>query len=217
MQPYFYPYLGYFKLIQEVDTFVFLTNVQYKRRGWINRNRIRSPHSSFTYLTIPVCKAPIDTCISDIKIDNSTQWHSKHCKTLESVFGNRLKDNALYNHYKTIEIEDGLSSFREKTIKYTSSHLGISTHLVDQANLDLNLESYIDFSLPNATQRIIAICKAIGADTYVNLSGGASLYEQADFMKHNVKLQIMENFEFHNSFSVLDVCISEGLTSLNGI
>lgn len=97
-QPYFYPYLGYFKLISSVDKFVFFNDVQYIRRGWINRNRINVDN----YLTVPILKTKRSEIINNIKIDYSTHWHYKHCRTLETKYGKKCLEHPIYLFYKNI-------------------------------------------------------------------------------------------------------------------
>lgn len=72
MQPYFFPYVGYFELIKYVDNFVFLSNVQYVKRRWINRNKIRSANKNFQYITIPIKNCQQKTLIENIEINYST-------------------------------------------------------------------------------------------------------------------------------------------------
>ena len=74
MQPYFFPYIGYFQLIRAVDEFVIFDKAQYIRRGWINRNRILNAQKESVYINIPVHKAPIETQIKDIVINNNINW-----------------------------------------------------------------------------------------------------------------------------------------------
>ena len=77
MQPYFFPYIGYFSLIKNTDHFVFFDTPQYIRKGWINRNRIIGGGGKDIYFTVPIVKAPQDTAIRDIKIDTGSNWQEK--------------------------------------------------------------------------------------------------------------------------------------------
>lgn len=77
MQPYFFPYIGYFSLIKNTDHFVFFDTPQYIRKGWINRNRIIAGGGKDVYITVPVERAPRDTAIKDIKINNNEKWQEK--------------------------------------------------------------------------------------------------------------------------------------------
>src|ERR1700750_1615028 len=77
MQPYFFPYLGYYQLVKSVDEFVIFDQAQYVRRTWMNRNRILNNHKEFSFLIVPVTKAPRETKIKDIKIDYESNWKER--------------------------------------------------------------------------------------------------------------------------------------------
>ena len=74
MQPYFFPYLGYFHLINSVDEWIIFDTPQYIRHGWVNRNRILHPKSGWLYITVPLVKHPQNTPINEIKIANQKDW-----------------------------------------------------------------------------------------------------------------------------------------------
>lgn len=82
MQPYFFPYLGYYQLIQSVDEFVIFDQAQFIRRSWITRNRILNAHKETVYINVPVCKAPRETRIKDIRIDHEANWKEKMVQQL---------------------------------------------------------------------------------------------------------------------------------------
>src|SRR5213083_1182181 len=85
MQPYIFPYIGYFQLIKEVDQFVLLDNVNYINRGWINRNRILF-RGEGKLLTIPLKNASQNKLISEIEIHNDTNWQKKWMGTIEQAY-----------------------------------------------------------------------------------------------------------------------------------
>ena len=77
MQPYLFPYIGYFSLIKNTDFFVFFDTPQYIRKGWINRNRILSANGDITYFTVPIQKADRNTPINKIIVSNNYDWKMK--------------------------------------------------------------------------------------------------------------------------------------------
>jgi hypothetical protein len=97
MQPYFFPYAGYFQLMKNVDLFVFLDDVQYIRRGWINRNKINK--NTPTYITVPINKAPQSAKINEISICHG--WVDNHLKSFIHVYGNKIKENIVFICYHT--------------------------------------------------------------------------------------------------------------------
>lgn len=202
MQPYFFPYIGYFELIHKVDVFVFLTNVQYIKNGWVNRNRIKSHTDDFQYLTVPIDRCPQKTKIHDVKIHNSN-WHDKHLSTLSHVYGNKIKNIEIYKHYELCNTLN-LNELLQSTIKNCCAYLNIKTKFDESVNFE-------DSS--NATQRILNICKSLNADEYINLANGKNLYSQKDFGE--IKLTFMKNTTHENKFSILDLCFKDGITSLD--
>ena len=77
MQPYFFPYLGYFQLINKVDTFILLDEVQFIRHGWIERNRVLNSNEGWQYIKVPLIKHSRSTLIKDSLIRSSEVWKSK--------------------------------------------------------------------------------------------------------------------------------------------
>ncbi len=87
LQPAYIPWRGFFHLIQKADVFVFYDDVQYDRRGWRNRNRVKTANGS-TWITVPVSSAKPreDTTIVDVSIDWSSDWARKHWSTIELAY-----------------------------------------------------------------------------------------------------------------------------------
>jgi hypothetical protein len=196
MQPYFFPYWGYFELIKSVNLFVFFDGVQYIKRGWINRNRIRSKDSEFIYITIPILKSNQNTLISDIKIDKKN-WKDKLLQTLQHTY----KKCNLHPLYKCIESqqEEYLSPLLWNTLSFTMQYLGIHTPMTKSITYE-----------GKSQELIINICKELGAKEYVNLSGGRELYEEKEFAKHDIKLEFMPPTQQFNKLSILDLCLGDG-------
>lgn len=199
-QPYFYPYLGFFNLIKEVDVFVLFNDVQYIRRGWINRNRLEEK----LFLTVPVKNNSRNSLINQIKIDNEQKWHYKHCQTILSRYGKRAKDHPLYLFYKDLPKIEFLLDLLKITIDNVCNYLQIKTKIV-------NSETFHTPVYYKGKERIIDICKKINADSYLNLPGGASLYSVEEFKEKNISLNFLNISNIKNYMSILDVCIGDGI------
>lgn len=185
MQPYFFPYAGYFQLIHEVDLFVFLDDVQYIRRGWINRNRINNFNK---YLTIPIKKCPRDTIIKDVEISNIS-WVDYHLKIFDHIYGK----NNINEYYSNFTKYGNLCQLLVDSIKWTTNLLDIQTNFEYSSNYP---------SKKFGKDRIIELCQKLNAHSYYNLPGGTSLYRQEDFgsialnfidTSHHVKTSILES------------------------
>lgn len=204
MQPYFYPYIGYFELMSAVDVFVLFSDVQYQRRGWINRNRIRGK-----YLTVPVQKSPQDTKISEIRICTSKSWKTRHLATLSHTFGKQALFHPLFQHYQSLPDHGYLSVLLKATLDQTAKHLQIDTPLIEVATNPIQ-----DEQLSSGEKKLIGICKEFGADTCVNASGGVKLYSQESFRRHGINLEFMPPTNYPNKNSILELCLGEGLCKI---
>lgn len=176
MQPYFLPYLGYFQLIAAVDHFVVLDDVQYVKGSWINRNRIRMG-SEVQWFTAPVRRTSSSAPLQDIRYADN-----------KAAFG-RLAASLRTSYARTAGGPKLLAAL-EPMIRETSgqSLVSANVYLLQAvcALLDLpqtpvwHFASQLKF-VSRREQRIAEVGKYLGAQTYINLPGGRSLYSQADF------------------------------------
>ena len=183
MQPYFFPYIGYFELMKAVDVFVFLTTVQYIRRGWVNRNRIRT-QDGWRYITVPVQHQPRETLICDTLIDHNQEWLLKMLNTLESTY----KKAAQHPLFESLARERSLllSPMLIRTLKATASYLKITPEFIESWKVDKKGQAMI-----------LSICRTLGATTYVNLSGGRELYDESVFQDHGIAIQTRHTVPCH--------------------
>ena len=204
MQPYFFPYINYFELMSSVDTFVFFDDVQYIRRGWVNRNRIRRSDGGTQYITVPTTKAARSEKINNISIANN-EWVNQHTKTFLTLYGKKAESHYLFNLYRSLSNYSSLSDMLCHTLASTASYLGIQVQFLKSSQLP---------SDSTRTDRLIEICKTLGASTYINAAGGRDLYKEEDFMAHSIELKFVEPTSHHNKLSIIDYCIGDGLTQL---
>jgi hypothetical protein len=205
MQPYFFPYVGYFELIKYVDNFVFLSNVQYVKRRWINRNKIRSANKNFQYITIPIKNCQQKTLIENIEINYSTNWIQDQLKTLLHTYGKKIKNNLVYVNYEKYlyEKENKLDVFNKFCIKQICYYFKFETNFFDSNKFKNDLDK---------TKRILNICKSLNTSEYVNATNGQTLYQQKDFI--DMKLTFMEPTKYENKLSILDLLFGDNITSI---
>jgi hypothetical protein len=196
MQPYFLPYIGYFQLINDVDSFVIYDNVQFSR-GWINRNRFLQNDQDVLF-TLPLKKDSRDLNINErLLSDNSVFIIKKILKQLEynyrkspyfeSVFP-LIENCFMYNN-------PNLFDFILYSIKNIIRFLKINTKLVISSNIN------IDHGLMGQ-DKIIEICKNLECKTYINPIGGVGLYNVDVFNQNNIKLSFLEsNFIKYRQFN----------------
>jgi hypothetical protein len=194
MQPYLFPYIGYYSLISAVDAFVFYIDVQYIRRGWINRNRIlnRDNAEHWQYINIPVKKTSRESDIQNIEIFNETRWDDDLKKTLT------LRYSRAPHFRPTIDllfdiIDKGnkgkLYEFNIYSLKQVCAYLGIDTRFVNSTDLQYNREL-------DAQGKLIDIAKRLNGDTYINPIGGTELYSREEFQNCGLKLLFLKMDEF---------------------
>ncbi len=210
MQPYFFPYIGYFQLIDSVDEFVIYDNIQYTKKGWINRNRILVD-GSVKHITLPVEKASSQLDIRDRKV--SEIWRDRERSRLI---------NLIKEAYRKAPNFDGIFPLIEDILGYENDNLfEFICHSVKQVcrileiNTEITISSHIDPEpASRGAERVIDIVKKVDGDVYINPCGGVSLYDREEFAKSSITLKflftgdiIYQQFssDFEPSLSIIDV------------
>jgi hypothetical protein len=185
MQPYFFPYVGYFQLLHAVDRFVFLDDVQYIRRGWINRNRILVDGRE-TLITIPVQHGERSDRICDIALDSS-DWRRKRIELLRHAY-------ARAPHFRAVlPIVAGVIEAPAATIAdlARASVLRIVDLLSIPASIVASSRAYGNQDL-RGEERIVDIARRESATIYVNLPGGRELYHRDVFARAGMELRFVQ-------------------------
>ncbi|MGV8869536.1 MAG: WbqC family protein [Janthinobacterium svalbardensis] len=189
MQPYFFPYIGYFQLIAAVDLFVLYDNIQYTKKGWINRNRILL-NGNDTVISLPLKK---DNDTLDVR-ERKLATDFKAGKLLAQLNGAYRK--APYFEQTMLLVEstllyetENLFTFLHNSLVKTCAHLGIVTPIQISSEID------IDHSL-KGQDKVVAICKSAGAQMYINALGGQSLYSAEDFLREGIELRFIRSQAF---------------------
>lgn len=186
MQPYFFPYLGYFQLMAAVDRFIAWDDVQYIQRGWVNRNRILL-NGEPAYITLPVEKAPQTAYISERQVADLASASGKLLGQLHAAYRKAphyAETRALVEQILACE-ERNLGRFLFNGLQQVCEHLGIKTTLLLSSALEKN-----DAGL-SGSERILALCEAQGADMYVNAIGGRELYSPDMFAARGIELRFI--------------------------
>jgi len=222
-QSYFFPYIGYFQLINAVDKFILYDWVNYIKRGWIDRNRVIILPSGETYIKIPVKKRSSNKLIKDLAICNEYPWKEKIVKQLKYNY-------ARYPFYKDIfpffeyllntTNSQRLTDFNFKTITAIARLLEIKTSITIAGDKYSALENDLKTkqeSYDIKTRRIIAICKQENAETYINAIGGQSLYSKEIFQKEGINLFFIRKQVYQEKtnkipdLSIMDVLFRFGI------
>ena len=167
MQPTYMPWLGYFDLMDQADHFVFLDDVQLARQSWQTRNRVRGSSGGELMLSIPVRHTgALDVTLADTPIDDGKPWRRKHARTIQQAYA-RARHGQTAARFWGEQLESAettLSEFNAMAIENTAKALGISTASSRSSAHDLP-EDRID--------RLIALCRITGCDTYLSTPGAA--------------------------------------------
>lgn len=209
MQPYIFPYIGYFQLINAVDKFVVYDNIQFTKKGWINRNRILF-NGKDEYFTLPLKKDSDYLNVVDRKLSHSfAADRVKILRKIETAYKKAPEFNQVFPLIEKILRTDSVNlfDFIFQSIESVNNFLGITTELIVSSSVNIN------HSL-KSEQKVLAICKAIGAQTYINPAGGSELYSKELFKENNIELQFLKSElttynQFKNLFvpglSIIDV------------
>jgi hypothetical protein len=188
MQPYFFPYIGYWQLIHAVDCFVIYDDVNYINRGWINRNRILI-NGTPTYITVPLHQSSQNKKISDTFLQPSFEWRNKLLKMIKNTY---QKHPYFADVFVVIEKiicyqTDNVADFLAHQLQILSIFMDIKTEFI------LSSRCYGNNSL-SGQERIIDICKRERADVYINAIGGQTLYNSQEFANANINLNFIEMY-----------------------
>lgn len=186
MQPYFLPYIGYFQLINAVDEFVILDDVNYINRGWINRNRILI-NGQPKYITLPLQDASQNKLINEISIADM-EWKTNLLKTVEMNYKKAPQFEETFGLLKSILEygETNLSGFVVHSIKKILDYLSINTKIIDSSHI-------FDKKGLKAEERILDICLTQKADIYLNPIGGIDLYNKDLFKENGIDLYFLKS------------------------
>ncbi|MBC2850870.1 WbqC family protein [Cetobacterium sp. 8H] len=214
MQPYFFPYIGYFSLIKHTDLWVIADNVQFISKGWINRNRIlKTKIGEIDYINVPLKKFSHRTPIKNVLIDNEKNWKTKILRQLMiySKAPYYKEVIALLNEIFDFETSS-ISEFNIHSIKSICEYLGIEFNYV----VFSNIENFDCDNVKEADEWALEMCKFFNATEYVNPPGGKTFYSRDKYLKNNIKLTfltpILKEYEtFSPSFvpglSIIDVML----------
>lgn len=219
-QPTYLPWLGYFRIMKEADAFVFLDSVQFERRSWQTRNRIKTP-TKWTWLTVPTIHENTEThCpIQDIRIDNSKNWQRIHWNAIQTCYGKAPYFKKYSPFFKsTYEKQwETLASLDIHIIRYMASELGMSPIFFRSS--ELQAEGKRTHLLLNLCRMLDAnrYVSSIGAKEYMENDGAKKLFEEngikVDFVKYDEHRYPQLFGEFVPHLSAIDCLFNCGSNS----
>jgi len=187
MQPYFFPYPGYFSLIAQCDKWVVFDIPQYIRHGWVNRNRILHPGEGWQYIVVPLKKHGRNTPICDVRISDNENWSEKilhqlaHYRKRAPFFD----DTMAFIKDCLSGDQDSLASLNVEILKKSCAHIGIELDTLIASELTIETDQ-----IQGPGDWALVISKHLGASEYINPPGGAHLFDTAAFEEAGIKLTI---------------------------
>jgi WbqC-like protein family len=192
MQPYFMPYFGYFQLINAVDRFIIYDDVNYIKKGWINRNNILLNNELYRF-TIPLDKPSQNKLIKDILLKDKLLWFEKFSRVLTSAYQRApFFDDVLDLLHTIVNSESKtISDLTTESIIETCKYVGIEKDFLISSQLNYNRNK-------KGQERIIEICKLQNSKDYFNPINGIQIYDRELFEKENIRISFlkMEDFEY---------------------
>ncbi|MDP4145749.1 MAG: WbqC family protein [Bacillota bacterium] len=218
MQPYLFPYLGYFQLINAVDKFVVYDDVQYMKGGWINRNRILINGSVNTF-TLRIKKDDFRLNINQRYLVENYQYENKKIlKSIELAYKKATYYDNVIGLIKDILMYDetNLSKFITNSIIQICKYLELDTEIILSSTIE---KEHMD----DAQDKVIQVNKLLDADTYINAIGGKELYSKSIFKANGLNLYFIKmnnvtykqfNNEFIPCLSIIDVLMFNSKKSI---
>jgi hypothetical protein len=199
MQPYFVPYAGYFRLFAAADVVAFFDCVQFPRRGWVHRNRLRDAAGHPRWLTLPLAKAPRESEIRAMMFapDAADRFEAE----LRRFMPDSLPAAAARLQIPLRRVGGQLVDYLEASMRATCAELALPFVTVRSSTLGL------DPGLRGA-DRVIAVARRLGADVYLNLPGGRALYDETSFSRAGLGLRFLPIWS-GSSLSILQRLIDE--------
>lgn len=218
MQPYYFPYIGYFQLINAVDEFVIYDNIEFTKKGWINRNRILV-NGTDAVVSLPIKKDSDYLNVNERFLADT--WDIERKKMLNRITESYRKAPYFKETYEVLEkcilYEDrNLFKFILHSVQTVMQYLKIDTKLVVSSSVPIDHQV-------KSNEKVMAICKERGADIYINPIGGLELYDKEIFKKNNLKLQFQKAnnitySQFNNEFipwlSIIDVMMFNNIEEM---
>ncbi|MGA1823660.1 MAG: WbqC family protein [bacterium] len=179
-QPQYMPWLGYMNKIASVDVFVLLDTVQYKKNEWQNRNQIKTATGS-QWITTPV-SYHYPQKIMEVEINNTVRWGAKHSASLITNYNKApyFKTYADFFHDIFSKKWDLLVDLNIQIIEFLTTIWGLNTDIIRASNINMDEQ--------NPTTRLITICKALGADTYLSGKDGAQYMDLEQFADNGIQV-----------------------------
>jgi len=189
MQPYYFPYIGYWQLINAVDRYVIYDDVNYITRGWINRNYILM-NGEKKLINLQMLNPSQNKLINETRIAGDAIYNKKLLKTIETCYKKAPYYEEVFPVVERVinNPETNLSKYLEFSLRQICEFLSIDTEIIVSSTIDKNNDL-------KGQEKIIEICKKLGADEYINAIGGQELYSLEKFNSQGIQIKFLRTQE----------------------
>lgn len=218
MQPYFFPYLGYWQLINAVDKYVVYDDVTYIKGGWINRNNILFC-SAKHLITLPLVNSSSFKNINEIAITDNRVVIGKTLKTVKTAYSKAPYYDIVMPIIEGLLLSNSnIAMLNYNSIIEINRYLGIETEILLSSEIEKN-------NTLKAKDKVLHINKLLGSDLYINAIGGQKLYSREEFEAQDIKLSFLQmdcisykqfNNEFIPNLSIIDVLMFNDVHTIRG-
>jgi hypothetical protein len=211
-QPDFVPWLGFFDRLIKADVFVILDDVQFLRRGWQNRNRIKTP-DGWRWLTVPVKqKGKFSQPINQVVLANDTPWRRKHLGALVSGYSGAPNFDQIYPEI--------LKVYDKNDFLLIDFNMSLIKLVLDILNIDIPIRFASEFNFATRKSHLLVdLVRALDGDTYLSGQGARSYMDEKLFLEHGIETRWQEfkhpqynqlHGEFIPDLSIMDVLFNCG-------
>ena len=207
MQPYFFPYIGYWQLIHAVDKFVVYDDVNFIKGGWINRNYILLNQEKHL-VTLPLSGISSFTKINEINVIDNIKLKTKLLKTIDNAYKKAPYFDCVFPMIEKIILENGaISTLIYDSILSLKKYFNLNTEIYLSSDLKIALNE-------KSVDRVIHIVKSLDGNEYINAIGGQELYSKDKFKAENITLSFLKTnlvkyeqytADFVPNLSIIDV------------
>ena len=221
MQPYFFPYIGFFQLLNAVDKYVVFDDVNFINKGWINRNYILSNGAKIP-INLLLSKASQNKHINELTVIHDAHHKKKLLRSIEMNYGKAPYFNDAYPVIKGIisNSESALGLYLFDQLKTLCGYMQITTQLLLSSEIDK------DVSL-KGEDKILEICGILNAGAYYNAIGGTALYSKERFAENGLELRFLKTDEdleykqfdgaFVSNLSIIDVMMFNSVEEIRSL
>jgi hypothetical protein len=187
MQPYLFPYAGYFSLMHSSTDFVFYDDVDFIKQGWVNRNRVLV-NGQPQLFSVPLVNGSSNVSIKDVLISENARFYTKLIKTLEQSYSKALFYARGMEYVMSVlsPEERNLSTMAIKSVNLASEIIGITPRKFHSSAY------FADTKGVDRSERLLRICESLQCKTLVNPIGGCHLYSKDVFSKRGVELKFIK-------------------------